>query len=96
MDALIETALLEQTLQLNEDEVILPLRVNRSDVTTIRALKLKDEEVSRVAEFQNYLFVRGYIPENTFASLVVYLFNLGYTYHKQVWDEEKAKEVAEA
>ncbi len=85
--------LMQQLLTLNENEVIVPLRVRREDVSKIKAVKLSDQEVVRIQSLQDYLYDRGYIPENTFASLFVYLFNLGYTWHKQVADTEAKKEV---
>lgn len=91
----IDPRLIEQMLTLNEDEVILPLRVRREDVGRIKAVKLMDVEVERVAAFQDYLFDAKFIPSNTFASLFVYLFNLGYTQHKRVSDEADKKEAAE-
>lgn len=92
----IPVALLQQLLTLNENEVIVPLRVRREDVTRIKAVKLSDQEIIRVQALQDYLHDRGFLLDNTFASLFVYLFNLGYTLHKQVSDEEKKKEGAPA
>ena len=48
----------------------------------MKAVKLSDQEVERVNTFQEYLYDRGYIPESSFAALIVYLFNLGFTLHK--------------
>lgn len=89
----IDPQLLQQLLTLNENEVIVPLRVKREDVSRIRAVKLSDAEVIKVQNLQDYLFDRGYLLENTFASLFVYQFNLVYTFHKKVADEEAKKEV---
>ena len=88
--------LISQLLTLNESEVIVPLRVKREDVSKIKAVKLSDEEVMRVQNLQDYLFDRGFLRDNTFASLFVYLFNLGYTLHKQVAEAEAKKEVQPA
>jgi len=88
-----DTQLLQQLLTLNENEVIVPLRVKREDVSKIKAVKLSDPEVMRVQNLQDYLFDRGYLLDNTFASMFVYLFNLAYTLHKKVADEEEKKEV---
>jgi hypothetical protein len=88
----IDPMLLQQLLTLNPEEVIVPLRVRREDVPRVKAVKLSDQEVVKIQNFQDYLFDRGYLPDNTFASLFVYLFNLGYTFHKKVWDEEVKKE----
>lgn len=92
----IDTQLLQQILTLNENEVIVPLRVKREDVSKIKAVKLSDQEVVRVLTLQDYLYDRGYLLDNTFASLFVYLFNLGYTLHKQVAEAESKKEVQPA
>jgi hypothetical protein len=92
----IDPALLQQLLTLNPDEVIVPLRVRREDVSKIKAVKLSDEEVIRVQNFQEYLFDRHYLIDDTFASLFVYLFNLGYTLHKHIADEEEKKEAQPA
>lgn len=92
----IDPQLLQQILTLNENEVIVPLRVKREDVDKIKAVKLSDQEVTRVKTLQDYLYDRGYLLDNTFASLFVYLFNLGYTLHKQVAEAEAKKEVQPA
>ncbi len=92
----IDPALLQQLLTLNENEVIVPMRVRREDVNRIKAVKLSDNEVLRVQNFQDYLFDRKFIPDNTFASLFVYCFNLSFTLHKQVADEEAKKEAQPA
>jgi hypothetical protein len=88
----ISVQLMQQLVTLNPDEIIVPLRVRREDVHRLKAVKLSDEEVTRVDNLQDYLFDRGYLADNTFASLFVYLFNLGYTMHKKIADEEAAKE----
>ena len=88
----IDPALLPHLLSLKDDELILPLRVKREDVNKVKAVKLSEHEVERVSTFQEYLYDRGYIPENSFASLVVYLFNLGFTMHKQEADREAEEE----
>lgn len=88
----IDPALLPHVLSLTDNEVILPLRVKREDVHKVKAVKLSDQEVERVNTFQEYLYDRRYIPENSFASLVVYLFNLGFTLHKQEADREAEEE----
>jgi hypothetical protein len=88
----INPELLQQLLTLNEDEVIVPLRVMRADVSKIKAVKLSDQEVATVQNFQDYLFDQKYILDNHFASMFVYLFNLGYTLHKKVVDEVEKRE----
>ena len=88
----IDPALLPHLLTLQDGEVLLPLKVKREDVSKVKAVKLADSEVARVEAVQTYLFDRGYIPENSFAALFVYLFNLGWTQHKKVADLEAAKE----
>lgn len=89
----IEPELLQQILSLNDNEVIVPLRMKREDVTKVKAVKLSDEEVVKVSKLQGYLYDRGYLPDNTFASLFVYLFNLSFTLHKQVAEHEAKQEV---
>jgi hypothetical protein len=88
----IDPRLIEQLVTLNEDEVILPLRVMREEVTRIKAVKLSDVEIQRVAAFQDYLFDQKFIPENTFASLFIYAFNVTFTAHKHLSDELDRKE----
>jgi hypothetical protein len=92
----IDSQLLQHLLSLNPEEVIVPLRVKREDVSKLKAVKLSDQEVLRVQAFQDYLVDRGYLPDNTFASLFVYLFNLAYTLHKQIADDEAKKEAQQA
>ncbi len=89
----IDPALLQQILTLNEQEVIVPLRVNREDVHKIKAVKLSDAEVATVINLQDYLYTKGYLADNTFASLFVYTFNLTYTLHKQQAELEAKQEV---
>ena len=88
--------LMEKLLTLNEGEVIVPLRMKREDVSKVKAVKLSDQEVAAVNNLQAYLYDRGYIPDNTFASLFVYLFNVVYTQHRQVAEEEARKEAQPA
>lgn len=90
----IEPELLQQILSLNENEVIVPLRMKREDVSKVKAVKLSDAELVGVSKFQAYLYDRNYVPDNTFAALFVYLFNLGFTLHKQVAEHEAKQEVA--
>lgn len=90
----IEPELLQQILSLNENEVIVPLRIQREDVNKVKAVKLSDEELVKVSKLQMYLYDRGYLPDNTFASLFVYVFNLTFTLHQRVADEEAKQEVA--
>jgi len=88
----IDPQLLQMLLTLNDDEVLVPLRMKREDVHRLKGVKLSDEEVARVQKFQAYLFDRGYLPDNTFASLFCYLFNVSFTWHRQVAEEEARKE----
>jgi len=90
----IDPKLLQMLLTLDENEVIVPLRMKREEVSKVKAVKLSDEEVVRVSKFQVYLYDRGYLRDNTFASLFCYLYNVGYTLHKQLVDEEVRKEEA--
>jgi len=89
----IDPRLLQMLLTLDENEVIVPLRMKREEVSKVKAVKLSDEEVVRVSKFQVYLYDRGYLRDNTFASLFCYLYNVGYTLHKQLAEEEARKEV---
>jgi len=88
----IPTELLQQLLTLSENEVICPLRMKREDVSKVKAVKLSDQEIVRVSKFQAYLYDRGFLQDNTFASLFVYLFDLAFTIHRQVAEEEARKE----
>jgi len=90
----IDPRLLQMLLTLDENEVIVPLRMKREEVSKVKAVKLSDEEVVRVSKFQGYLYDRGYLRDNTFASLFCYLYNVGYTLHKQLAEEEARKEAA--
>ena len=89
---MITPELLQHLVTLGDDEVILPLRVKREDVHNVKAVKLSDQEVTTVAQIQAYLFDRGYLRDNTFASLFVYCFNLAFTQHKQIADAEAQEE----
>ena len=92
MSETIHSQLLQHLLTLNHEELIVPLRVKREDVSRIKAVKLSEQEVARVQDFQDYLTDQRYLLDNTFASLFVYLFNLAYTLHKQIADDEAKKE----
>ena len=88
----VESEALAQALTLENTEVA--LNVKREDVSKIKGLKFSSSEIPRVDAFQEYLFDRGFIPENSFAQLFIYLFNLGYTKHKQVADREAEEEAS--
>ena len=90
----IDPRLLQVLLTLDENEVIVPLRMKREEVSKVKAVKLSDEEVVRVSKFQVYLYDRGYLRDNTFASLFCYIYNVAYTRHKLLADEEARKEEA--
>jgi len=90
----IDPRLIQQLLTLDENEVIVPLRMKREEVSKVKGVKLSDDEVVTVSKFQLYLYDRGYLRDNTFASLFCYLFNVGFTLHKQLAEEEARKEVA--
>ncbi|GAH65808.1 unnamed protein product [marine sediment metagenome] len=90
----IDPRLIQQLVSLDDNEVIVPLRMKREDVSKVKAVKLSDDEVVKVSKFQLYLYDRGYLRDNTFASLFCYLFNVGFTLHKQLAEEEARKEVA--
>lgn len=85
---------LQQLLTLSDDEVIAPLRLKRTDVNKVKAVKLSDDEVQKVNTVMAYLHDRGFIPDPTFASLFVYCFNLMYTYHHKAAAQEAQQEVA--
>lgn len=89
---MITPELLQHLVALSDDEVILPLRVKREDVHNVKAVKLSDQEVTTVAQVQAYLYDRGYLKDNTFASLFVYCFNLAFTQHKQIAEAEAQEE----
>jgi hypothetical protein len=84
--------LLQMLVNLNENEVIVPLRVMREDVHRIKAVKFSDAEVVKIQNLQDYLYDRGFLPDNTYTSLVVYMFNLTYTLHQKIAAEEAKKE----
>jgi hypothetical protein len=84
--------LAQMIVNLSDDEVICPLRMKREDVHKVAAVKLSDEETLKVKKFQFYLFDRGYLKDNTFASLFVYLFDLAYTLHSRIANEEADEE----
>lgn len=88
----IDPRLIQQLVSLGDNEVIVPLRMKREEVSKVKAVKLSDEEVVRVSKFQLYLYDRGYLRDNTFASLFCYLFNVCFTMHKQIAEEEARKE----
>jgi len=91
----IDPRLIQQLVSLDENEVIVPLKMKREEVSKVKAVKLSDEEVVKVSKFQVYLFDRGYLRDNTFASLFCYAYNLAFTMHKQLADEEARKEEAQ-
>ena len=90
----IDPRLIQQLVSLDDNEVIVPLRMKREDVSKVKAVKLSDDEVIKVSKFQVYLHDRGYLRDNTFASLFCYMFNVCFTMHKQIAEEEARKEVA--
>jgi SOS response regulatory protein OraA/RecX len=86
--------LLRLLLTLNEDEMIAPLRLKRTDVTRVKGVKLNDAETRKVNEVIAFLHDRGYIPDPTFAALFVYCFNLMFHYHSKAAAQEAKEEVA--
>ena len=90
----IDPRLIQQLVSLDDNEVIVPLRMKREEVSKVKAVKVSDEEVVKISKFQLYLYDRGYLRDNTFASLFCYLFNIGFTLHKQIAEEEARKEAA--
>ncbi|KKM78921.1 hypothetical protein LCGC14_1355130 [marine sediment metagenome] len=85
---------LKLMLTLNEDEMICPLRLKRTDVNKVKAVKLSEAEVQKVNTVTAYLHDRGFIPDPTFASLFVYCFNMMYHYHSKAAEQEAREEVA--
>lgn len=75
---------------LTQNQVVVPLQVQREDVRKIKAVKVSDKELERINNFQSYLYRHpcGYIPEDSFASLFVYIFNLAFTLHKEASEHE--------
>ena len=90
----IDPRLIQQLVSLDDNEVIVPLRMKREDVSKVKAVKVSDEEVIKISKFQVYLHDRNYIRDNTFASLFCYMFNVCFTLHKQIAEEEARKEAA--
>jgi len=90
----IDPRLIQHLVSLADNEVIVPLRMKREEVSKVKGVKLSDEEVVKVSKFQLYLYDRRYLRDNTFASLFCYLFNLGFSLHKQLAEEEARKEAA--
>ena len=90
----IDPKLIQQLVSLGDNEVIVPLRMKREEVSKVKAVKVSDEEVVKISKFQLYLYDRHYLRDNTFASLFCYLFNVGFTLHKQIAEEEARKEEA--
>lgn len=88
----IDPELMKLLVELDDDEVIVPLKMKREDVGKTKAVRLSDEEKVLVEKLQAFLYDRHYINENTFAALFVYLFNLGYTCHQQLAAEEARQE----
>lgn len=88
----VDPRLLQTLLTLDENEVIVPLPMKRQDVRNLRAVKLSDAEVVTISKFQTYLHDRGYLFDNTFASLVRYVVNVAFTWHKQLAEEEARRE----
>ena len=88
----IDPRLIQMLVSLPEGAVIVPLQMKREDVHKVKAVKLSDNEAVRVSKFQMYLHDRSYLPDNTFASLFCYLFNVAYTMHKHLAEEEARKE----
>jgi len=90
----IDPRLIQQLVSLDDNEVIVPLRMKREEVSKVKGVKLSDDEVVKVSKFQLYLYDRGYLRDNTFASLFCYLFNVSFTLHQQLAEAEARKEVA--
>lgn len=79
---------LKTLLSLKPEEVLIPLRANKEEVGKIKAIKLSDKEASLVQDFQDFLVEWGYLPDNTFESLFIYLFNLACSLNKAVVEYE--------
>lgn len=89
---LISPEALQAALSIDEDKVVVPLTLARADVNRVKAVKVTDAELTKIQNFQDYLYDRGYLRDNTFASLFIYLFNLGFTLHKRIAEDEAKKE----
>jgi len=92
MTSEVSRALHPQLIQINETEVIVPIRINREKVHNLKAVRVSDDEEVKIQVVQDYLAARELIPENTFASLFVYLFNYTFTALKREADQIAANE----
>lgn len=95
MENIIPPELLPVLLELGDDDVLLPIKVKREDVNKLKGVKLTEDEVIKVNEFQAYLYDRGHIKENTFAAMFTYIYNLVFGYHRQAAEEEAKREKEE-
>ncbi len=75
---------LKTLLTLNHDEVLLKTREKNEDVRVIKSIELSAEDAQLVQDFQDFLFYWGYIPDSTFKSAFIYIFNLACSLHKPV------------
>jgi hypothetical protein len=75
-------------LSLNSEDLLIKLREKKEDTGKILTIKLSDEEASLIQSFQGFLVEWKYIPDNSFESLFIYLFNLGCSLHQPVVEYE--------
>lgn len=79
---------LKTLLSLNPEDILIKLRVKKEDTGKILSIKLSEEEISLVQAYQDFLLEWGYIPDNSFESLFIYLFNMGCSLNKPVVEHE--------
>ncbi len=51
-------------------------------------IKVSDEEAYTIQNLQDFLFGRGYVPDNSIKSAFIYLVNLVASLHKPVVEHE--------
>lgn len=71
-----------------------PIPINRQDVDKVLAVKVTEQEKAKVQAFADYLCDRGWLKDNTFASLFVYIFDTMWTIHENIANEEAKREEA--
>lgn len=88
MNKIINLEQLKTQLFLNPEDILIKLRGNEEDTGKIRSVKLTDKEASLVQDYQDFLYSWKYIPDNSFESMFIYLFNLGCSLCKQMVEYE--------
>lgn len=79
---------LKSLLTPNPEDILIKPREKKEDTGKILAVKLSDEDASTVQDLQDFLVDRGYIPDNSFESVLFYLINLAGSLHKPVVEYE--------